>query len=574
MVGALRSRSVLVALVVFCLVLAAASAAHAGVSGRTWWVKAGGAPGGDGSRKHPFASLAAVQAASQAGDRIIVLPGGSRLDGGIALKPGQQLVGAGPPATNAGGSTGPAITNSTAALHDGDAVVLADNTVVRNLRIVDAYAAAVVGRNVSSALLDGDVITGFNRSEGVGAVGFLGLEWGNAGIDVRATGNTRSQVIIRNTTVADADGNGTIFRTTDTARLDVRLTSDRFHDLRVAASLPTAQNFGFVEAIFFDSYGNSRFALHANGLFVDNIGTGTTSNADALFSTQDGSSHQLVDLRHYTFRDTSGVGGPRSSAGEYVTGIPTASGSHFTLRITDSDIRSAQAEGTQIDDFGANEQVTLDIRHTLIERTGLSKTPDLAEHPFGTADCVEITPREPATGSTYRLTLVDDHLLDCTGNGIQIWNGPATLTSGTFASLASLSLDVRHDVIAGNGRDGVFLNDIGSIEEFLLRAERTSVTGNANNGFELRDTPLGTTKSSIIDLGRGLLGSPGLNRVFGNLTYDVAANDHSMSWRARTGGEARLGLPRRRSCSRTRRHSTPPHSSKPIPAAEQRSLSP
>jgi hypothetical protein len=521
---ALKARWMLAGLAVFCVLFSCASAATADVGGRTWWVRAGAAPGGWGSRAHPFDSLAAVEAASLSGDRIVVLPAAVPLDGGIALKPDQQLVGAGPAVTDATQSTVPAITNSSAARYGGDAVVLADDTEVRNVRIVDAYTAGVVGRDVSRALLSGDVITGFNRSEGVGATGFLGLEFGNAGIDVRAAGDTRSDLTIRGTTVADADGNGSIFRTADTARLDVHLIADRFHDLRVASSLPADQNFGFVEAVFFDSAGASRFHLHADRLFVDTIGTGTASNADAIFSTNDGSSRQLVDLRHYTFRDTSGTGGPRSSGGEYVTGIPTAVGSQFALHITDSDIRDAQAEGVQLDDFGTSEQVSLDIRHTLIQHTGLSTTPDLSEHPFGTADCVEITPREPATGSTYRITLVDDHLLGCTGNGIQIWNGPATLTTGTVARLASMSLNLRHDVIAGNGRDGLFLNDIGSIDQFSLAAERTSVIDNAN-GVELRDTPLGTTTSSTIDLGGGSLGSPGLNRIFGN-HYDVVANDN------------------------------------------------
>src|SRR6202022_4031005 len=64
-----------------------------------WFVSATAPAGGDGSADHPFNSLAGVQAASGAGDIIVVVPSPVSvppLDGGIALKPGQRLLGGGP----------------------------------------------------------------------------------------------------------------------------------------------------------------------------------------------------------------------------------------------------------------------------------------------------------------------------------------------------------------------------------------------------------------------------------------------------------------------------------------------
>src|SRR6185437_11659166 len=64
-----------------------------------WYVSASAAAGGDGSAHAPFNSLALVQAASGPGDTIVVLPSplsAPPLDGGIALKPGQRLIGDGP----------------------------------------------------------------------------------------------------------------------------------------------------------------------------------------------------------------------------------------------------------------------------------------------------------------------------------------------------------------------------------------------------------------------------------------------------------------------------------------------
>src|SRR5215471_20343607 len=66
----------------------------------TWHVSASAAPGGNGSAALPFNTLSAAQAASAPGDTIIVDPSPVNvppLNGGIALKAGQRLIGGGPP---------------------------------------------------------------------------------------------------------------------------------------------------------------------------------------------------------------------------------------------------------------------------------------------------------------------------------------------------------------------------------------------------------------------------------------------------------------------------------------------
>src|SRR4051812_1175610 len=86
--------------VVCVVVLLGADAA--GASAATWHVRAGAAPGGTGSAGAPFATLEAVETAAGPGDTIVVDPAAlsvAPLDGGIALKPGQRLVGGGPPVT-------------------------------------------------------------------------------------------------------------------------------------------------------------------------------------------------------------------------------------------------------------------------------------------------------------------------------------------------------------------------------------------------------------------------------------------------------------------------------------------
>ena len=57
-------------------VLAVPAGADAGA--RTWHVRAGAGDDGRGTRRAPLPSLAAVEAASRPGDRIVVLPGDAR----------------------------------------------------------------------------------------------------------------------------------------------------------------------------------------------------------------------------------------------------------------------------------------------------------------------------------------------------------------------------------------------------------------------------------------------------------------------------------------------------------------
>jgi hypothetical protein len=126
----------------------------------TWYVRADAAAGGDGSRNRPFATLAQVEQASQPGDTIRVLPSTRPLDGGIQLKDNQRLVGDGDPVTKAqAGGARPTITNTTSARYHGDAVRLANNTLVQNIHIDGASRAGIFGVNAARAQIRNNLIT-------------------------------------------------------------------------------------------------------------------------------------------------------------------------------------------------------------------------------------------------------------------------------------------------------------------------------------------------------------------------------------------------------------------------------
>jgi hypothetical protein len=131
-----------------------------------WYVQ--GTPDGNsgmtgrGTEDAPFTSLAEAEAASSPGEEIQVLaplPGSSPLDGGIALKPGQTLRGT----ESADGP--PSITNTDPERRGGDAVTLADNSTVTGVRIVEAAGHAVVGRNVTGAVVANNEIRGGNLAD-------------------------------------------------------------------------------------------------------------------------------------------------------------------------------------------------------------------------------------------------------------------------------------------------------------------------------------------------------------------------------------------------------------------------
>ena len=115
-----------------------------------------------GTRAQPFHSLETAEQISKPGDTIRRLPSpvnSNPLDGGIILKEGQILEGLSENNRRA------QITNTQVNHHEGDAVTLANNSIVRNLHIVQSAGHAIVGRNVHGIAVEKNWIQGGNRSD-------------------------------------------------------------------------------------------------------------------------------------------------------------------------------------------------------------------------------------------------------------------------------------------------------------------------------------------------------------------------------------------------------------------------
>jgi hypothetical protein len=122
-------------------------------------VRADAAPGGDGSRGRPFATLEQVEQASRPGDTIRVLASARPLDGGIQLKDNQRLVGDGDSVTKTSGGARPTISNTGSARYHGDAIRLANNNLVENIHVDGASRAGIMGVNAARAQIRNNLIT-------------------------------------------------------------------------------------------------------------------------------------------------------------------------------------------------------------------------------------------------------------------------------------------------------------------------------------------------------------------------------------------------------------------------------
>jgi len=130
----------------------------ADASASVWFVRANGT--GDGKAEtNPIGSSSALDVATKPGDVIILLPGATPFDGGVALKPGQTLMGL------AEGSYKPSITNTDTNRNSGIGVVLADDCKILNLRIEQTAASAALGIDVSGVVLLGVEVRDVNQSK-------------------------------------------------------------------------------------------------------------------------------------------------------------------------------------------------------------------------------------------------------------------------------------------------------------------------------------------------------------------------------------------------------------------------
>lgn len=129
------------------------------------YVRAGLCQSGNGSRHHPYNSLAVAEA-DTTWTTLIVLSSPFLLDGGITLRPGTRLIGEKSPVNGSLAHDQPTITNSSDASNGGNGVIVkSGNVTIKNIYFKDTWASAIQYNNADDLNVSHVLATGWNQGE-------------------------------------------------------------------------------------------------------------------------------------------------------------------------------------------------------------------------------------------------------------------------------------------------------------------------------------------------------------------------------------------------------------------------
>jgi hypothetical protein len=473
------------------------------------------------------------------------------LDGGIALKPRQRLVGDGPAVVGlARSQAAPRLTNTDAAQQSGDAVVLADHAIVRNLVIVAPVRGAIYGRDVThTRVLDNDV-SGHNSScapgflipafiaptsvPGVGVPIADGLLNGFAAITLDAS-QRRGRITISGNRVHDAHcGDGIDIRLSGTASYRARIEHNDVSRLEQGAP------FASLLAIGMQTREHAQLAALVDGNRQSELGNAgdpnvLTAGADSegVFVNAVGPSRIDVAISHNDYTNARGLGGFSANGLELVT-MGDGSDAHVSVR--DSSFSGSPGDVIEEGALGTNAHLDLRLDRVVATRsTGIGNT---VLFPFNNGDC--LLAGSLGAANTIRLAVHDSALTGCANNGLSIGSN---VTNGSGPTTA-IDVDVSGSEITGNRGGNLAIRNFTALGRLTVKVQDSDLRDSQGAGSGLADVSaedLGTTAHSVIDLGGGALGSRGANCISGGsldvdaVRYDVHAQGN---WWGRPGAPA------------------------------------
>lgn len=516
----------------------------------TWVVRAGAPAGGDGSAARPFASLDRAEAASAAGDVIRVLPGAAPLDGGITLKPRQVLEGAGPDVRSLpAGASAPWLTNTRDDRLSGDAVRLADDAVVRNLRISGTRRGAVYGEDVSGVVISGNDVSGQNGScvrgflipqfnaptnvPGVGIPIVGGLPNGWAGIMVDADSRRGGTVTIAGNRVHDAEcGDGIDVRISGTASYVAEIRGNDVRRLRQGAKLLSVLAIGLQTrdtGSLVATVADNTQALLGNDDDLNLLVEGADSEGVFVNGVGPSRIEALVTGNNYT--NERGWGGFSANGLEMVT---MGRGTRAKVVVRDSSFSGSTGDVIEEGALGGDGTLEMVLERVVVERSvGFGNTGIV---PFNNGDCV--LAGSLGARNTVALTVRDSVIRNCANNGISIGADAVNPIGRTKA----ITLDVARTTLTGNRGGNLGVRTYTPLDSLRVKVENSDLARSSSLGSSIADAAFedgGTTRSSVIDLGGGALGSTGGNCFRGGLLamnvlgYQVSARGN---WWSRPGG--------------------------------------
>lgn len=534
-------------------------------------------PGGDGSERAPFNSLAAVEQASAPGDEIVVLPSPLSvppLDGGIALKPGQKLIGRGPSVKDtAAQSQAPRITNSAAARNSGDAIVLADSVEVSNLVIVDSYRGGIYGLNVGDATIHDNDLSRTNTSCTAGFyVYFPGNKpllpnaWAAIMVDEERGAATLS---IQNNVIHDGICNdGIDIRATGHANVAARVS---YNTLLRLAQGPKVRS---VLAIGLQTSDAAVLTVESTYNSETYIGS-PNADCEGLFTNQTGGS-LTWNINHNTF--AHGIGGISCNGAEFytVTGTGAATTNLYIGHSTFEDDPGDMIEEDNGGDTGSAMNLTLDdvtVRHTTFAKQLPPEAKFItAQHMDNLGRCMDQYSWGHQTVNNLRM--LNSRFYDCAGDGIgaDVNGGIYKFGSSSGAEAKgldlgdgvgdSLSIDIENSVIEGSQQYALHFTNHVAMNDLAIRVANSRLSGARGPATVAFDQD-GTTQHADIDLGGTGAGSPGENCIIGGANLAAEVTGYDVTARSNWWGSAAGPVAAMISVTDGKLHSEPPLNSPP-----------
>jgi len=521
----------LAAVAAFALAAAAVPSAVAfgstsqGIHGHAWYVSASAQANGNGSQGRPFNSLASVESAAKPNDTIIVLPSPAStppLNGGIALKPGQQLIGAGPSVLSATSSdAAPRLTNTTGASNSGDVVELADNTQVSNLVIDGSYRGGIYGDNVTGVDVHGNNVSGQNTSctfgflvlpfqaasdtvppAGTPAVLNTGVQNGWAGIMVDGSQGHQAIAISNNYVHNGVCGDGIDVRTSGTAQATALVSGNTVTQL----SLPAGNSFFSIMGIGMQAADSSKLNATVTGNAETYIGS-AGADCEGLFLNTNGSAvlNESVDRNIFEH----GIGGHSCNGFE---DIVSAGPSTINATVQNSSFQDNPGDMLQELNFGVGSSMSLNVDNTIVNKTtialGNSNTNNIGE-------CLWTA--ETGVGDSLRLAVNNSSFSGC-NNGISALNNVVS-PSSQAGEVKLYSIAVTNSQISNDAYDGLYINNVDpvlALANLSVKVQNSNLTDSSGAGAVFNQASAASTASANIDLGGGSLGSTGQNNLYGN----------------------------------------------------------
>lgn len=478
-------------------------------------------------------------------DTVAILPAPATvppLDGGIALKTGQTLIGQGPKVTSpTAPSAAPRITNSTGHYNDGNAVILADGATVENLAVVNSYRAGIYGSDVTGTRVTGNNVSGQNTSCDVGIHIFpfrtyasVGLPNGWAGIMIDSTARSANGKIDNNYVHGATCGDGIDVRLAGTATFNALITGNTIADLQEG----TAQGLTSVLAIGMQTGDESRLTANIDNCSARNIGS-PKADPEGVFANIGGSSRADIHLDHVVADDIHG--GTSANGAEFVLMQESA---HANVKVTNSSFTNVTDDILEALTFGRHQQLAIELdnvtaRHAALP-SGAAFDRELQWPFYNTASCFVISNTSPEflDGGDNTIAAVVRHseLSDCVAGIVDV----------TRRSQRATNLELDDSTVTGNRQAALYIKNSKPVTAAEAAADPTlgsPTTGRLGRlNVKVRDTDLGrtangpavyaatvpgTVRSTTIDLGTEQ--NPGRNDLSGGASAAELAAVHVLA---------------------------------------------